>query len=86
MGIVKMPRKNINQTSIYVHGDVHKSLQEAKLHFEGLTGSKVSWSGYLYLLSAGALAMSALNGLQARCPNCGHAMELYYKTGQENED
>ncbi len=71
-----MPRK---EKPIWVHEDVVKALHEAKLHYEGITKTKMTWSAWLYALACGALAVSALAGLKIRCPNCGDAgMQLYY--------
>lgn len=78
-----MPRKD---KAIYVHADVFKALQEAKIHFEGLTRTRTTWSGFLYALAAGALAISAFGGLRMRCPLCGDfGMELYYKSFVEEQ-
>jgi len=64
---------------IWVHQDVFEALREAKLHYEGLTGAKMTWSAWLYALACGALAVSALAGLKIKCPTCGDSgMQLYY--------
>ncbi len=64
---------------IWVHQDVFEALREAKVHYEGLTGAKMTWSSWLYALACGALAVSALAGLKIRCPTCGDSgMQLYY--------
>lgn len=77
-----MPRK---EKPIFVHGDVFNALREAKLHYEGVTGAKMTWSAWLYALACGALAVSALAGLQIRCPLCGDSgVELYYSKRQES--
>lgn len=69
---------------IFVHSDVFRALQEAKIHFEGITGARLTWSAFLYALASGALAVSSLAGLQIRCPLCGDSgMELFYKRLEE---
>lgn len=76
---VTMPRKNV--TPIFVHTDVFKALREAKIHYEGLTKTHMTWSAWLYALACGALAVSTLAGLTIRCPTCGdHGMQLYYSS------
>lgn len=65
--------------AIYVHSDVFQALQEAKMHFEGITKARTTWSAFLYALAAGALAISSFAGLKLRCPLCGDfGMQLYY--------
>lgn len=62
-----------------MHQDVQEALREAKLHYEGVTGTKMTWSAWLYALACGALAVSALAGLKIKCPLCGDSgMQLYY--------
>ena len=69
-----------NVKPIFVHEDVFKSLVEAKLHFEGITEIKMTWSAYLYALACGALALSSLGGLTLHCPLCGDSnVGMYYK-------
>lgn len=65
--------------AIYVHADVFNLIEQAKIHVQGLTGAKLTWSSYLYILASGALAMSTFAGLEMHCPNCGHTSELFYK-------
>lgn len=67
------------QKAIYLHADAFNLLQEAKIHLQGLTGTRMSWTTFLYMLAAGALAMASLQGLTLRCPECGHTSELYYR-------
>lgn len=74
------------EKAIYIHEDVFRGLQEAKLHFEGITKTKMTWSAYLYALSCGALAVSSLAGLKLRCPVCGDfGVQLYYSQFVEEE-
>lgn len=71
---------------IFVHDDVFNALREAKLHFEGITNTRMTWSAYLYAMACGALAVSALAGLRIRCPICGDSgMQLYYSMPEEEE-
>lgn len=75
------------EKAIYVHEDVRKALTEAKIHFEGITRSKITWSAFLWALASGALSMSALAGLKIHCPTCGDSgMELYFKSFEVIED
>jgi len=79
-----MPRK---EKPIFIHEDVYKALQEAKLHYEGITKTKMTWSAYLYALACGALAISSLIGLNIRCPTCGDSgTVLYYSSRQEPKE
>lgn len=71
-----MPRK---EKAIFVHSDIFNLLKEAKLHTEGLTGARLTWGSFLYMLASGALAMSTFAGLELKCPVCGHTAELYYR-------
>ena len=72
---------------IYVHADVFKTLREAKIQFEGMTGCHMTWSAFLYALGAGALAISALAGMKIHCPTCGDSgMELYFKSFEVPEE
>lgn len=71
-----MPRK---EKSIFVHADVFNLLEQAKIHTQGLTGTRLTWSSFLYMLASGALAMSTFAGLELECPVCGHTSELYYR-------
>lgn len=71
------------QKAIYVHEAVFDLLGQAKVHVTGLTGAKLTWSSFLYILASGALAMSTFAGLQLRCPDCGHTSELFYKATEE---
>ncbi len=73
------------QTAIYLHRDAYNLLKEAKTHLEGLTNTKMSWTAFLYMLSAGALAMASLQGLQLRCPECGHQSALYYSSSDQEQ-
>lgn len=69
---------------IFVHDDVFQALREAKLHYEGITKTKMTWSAWLYALACGALAVSSLAGLQIKCPLCGDSgMQLYYSRMEE---
>lgn len=77
-----MPRK---EKPIFVHSNVFYSLREAKLHFEGLTHTKMTWSAFLYILAAGALTLASLSGLRLHCPECGHESELYYRMDEDKE-
>lgn len=78
---VRMPRK---EQPIWVHRDVAQALREAKLHFEGLTKTRMTWSAWLYALACGALAVSALGGIKIKCPLCGDfGMQLHYTSFQE---
>jgi len=67
------------QKAIYLHEDVFNLLTEAKIHLQGLTGTRMTWSAFLYSLAAGALALASFQGLNLRCPSCGYTSELYYK-------
>lgn len=72
---------------IYVHDDVFQALKEAKIHYEGITKTRMTWSAYLYALACGALALSSLAGLRLRCPLCGDfGMQLYYSRFDEQEE
>lgn len=72
---------------IFVHGDVFNALREAKIHYEGITKTKMTWSAYLYALACGALAVSSLIGLKIRCPTCGDSgMQLFYSTYEAPEE
>jgi len=75
-----MPRKD---KPIFVHSDVFKMLQEAKIHAQGLTGTNMTWSAFLYMLAAGALAMASLSGLSLKCPECGYESALFYRESSE---
>jgi len=78
-----MPRK---EQPIFVHRDVFNALREAKIHFEGITNTRMTWSAFLYAMACGALAVSALAGLRIRCPLCGDfGMELFYSMAQEEK-
>lgn len=73
-----MPRTD---KPIFIHKDVFEALREAKVHFEGITKTNMTWSAYLYALACGALAVSSLIGLKIRCPVCGDSgMQLFYST------
>lgn len=45
-------------------------LDRAKANFELISGVRMSWGGFLTLVSLGALAGSAVTGARFRCPNC----------------
>jgi len=45
-------------------------LAQAKANFELISGVKMSWGGFLTLVSLGALAGSSVTGAKFRCPNC----------------
>lgn len=78
-----MPRTD---KPIWVHADVFALLREAKIHFEGITKTKMTWSAYLYALAAGALAISAFGNLRIRCPQCGDfGMQMYYSSFEQQE-
>jgi len=78
-----MPRK---EKPIFIHADVFNALREAKLHFEGITNTRMTWSAYLYAMACGALAVSALAGLRIKCPLCGDSgMQMYYSMPEEEE-
>ncbi|MBA7566962.1 hypothetical protein ES708_08662 [subsurface metagenome] len=78
-----MPR---TEKPIWVHADVFNALREAKLHYEGITKTKMSWSAWLYAMACGALAVSALAGLRLKCPICGEVgMQMSYKSFEEPE-
>lgn len=71
---------------IYVHNDVFQALKEAKIHYEGITKTKMTWSAFLYALAAGALAISAFANLRMRCPICGDfGMQMYYSSCEEGK-
>lgn len=73
-----MPRK---EKPIWVHEDVFKALHEAKLHYEGITETKMTWSAWLYALACGALAVSSFAGLKLKCPLCGDfGMQMFYSS------
>lgn len=72
---------------IYVHNDVFQALKEAKIHYEGITKTKMTWSAFLYALAAGALAISAFANLRMRCPICGDfGMQMYYSSCEEGRE
>ena len=78
-----MPRK---EKPIFVHADVFNALREAKLHYEGVTKTKMTWSAWLYSLACGALAVGALAGLRLKCPLCGElGMQMSYSSFKEPE-
>lgn len=75
------------QKRIALHSDVFEALREAKLHFEGITKTRMTWSAFLYALASGALALSSLAGLRMRCPLCGDfGMQMYYSSFEVEED
>lgn len=74
------------QKAIYVHKDAFNLLEQAKIHLQGLTNTRMSWTTFLYMLAAGALAMASLQGLTLSCPECGHTSELYYKMAPEEQE
>lgn len=51
-------------------------LAEGRDLFTRFTGAKMSWGAYLCALSIGALAAKVITGIQIRCPNCEHEVEM----------
>lgn len=56
--------------TIWVTDSEKAILDQAKANFELISGVKMSWGGFLTLISLGALAGSAVTGVKFRCPNC----------------
>jgi len=68
-----------NQKGIFVTDTEFQFIRQAKAEFEAATGAKISWGAYLWILSAGALAIGATFGMNVRCPDCGHTSEITFK-------
>lgn len=58
------------QRTIAVTTSEYLILTQAKGNFELISGVKMSWGGFLTLISLGALAGSSVTGARFRCPNC----------------
>jgi hypothetical protein len=73
------------QKGIFVSEAEYKILDHSKKVIERVAGVNLSWGAYLAILSSGALATYALQGLELFCPDCGKRSLLRYVTAPRED-